>query len=361
MRYETQAFKNENGPEKLDRAVKRRIEIINVDLNEEDFALVKIDLENMQREFIENLKGRRVEITPEQENLLHSIDTTTQDILLRYGIELPDENFAASDIIPLSREDIIDISRKSREMTDYPKMEGLFIPLLDQAIIYYKKHWEKNQYNRDFVHVATHEIMHAKSFLSLQIFKKENGEVFIEGHKSGLQEMEIGNPKIHSFEDLNEAITEMLTVEVANEVISKLKHEQIVANNIEKAKKLFRGSDKPQRIDEAGKIMESHLFSKEDVFQYELPAPIYEKNCDILRQIIEEISRRLSMDEKKVKSVFYKAYFEGDNQELESMIDEALSENTFDIIATEFFSEKLQKRLKSKDKKSRLSTKTTLV
>lgn len=294
--------------------------IVNANLSEEDFELATKNLYNSREQVIPNLQEKSVELTGEQKELLDLVDSVVDKILLKYGIDLTDREFKAKDIIPIKREDMIEFFGNHKTLEDSPKVNGAFIPVLDKAFIWYKKTWESRNNNHEFVHTVCHELMHQKSFLELQIYKKgKNPEV--EVLKSGFEVRKLNNPKQKIFSDLNEAVTENFAVEVTNETLKKM-------YEIEE-KTLISGE-----ISEAEKV-------------HEFPFDMYEDQCDALSNIIEYIVKDLHVDEEVIKAIFYRSYFSGDDKEIRTM----LGDNFMEILEKKLSVKKVNNFLKLKIKK----------
>lgn len=165
---------------------------------------------------------------------------------------------------------------------------------------------------------------------------------------------------------MDEAITEILGIEVLEEVVSdnKEKFKDLILGQIRKRLSSPRTNNPLRReahkrgilkIDRYGDGWEGRKEFIQEIyergFKYKQP-PMYQsypKERKVLRQIIEAVTRKdpdYEGKEDEVKALFYKAYFTGRMLDLGRVIEKTFGKGTFRLMAEKPFSSELQERLK---------------
>ncbi|MBI4129282.1 hypothetical protein HY464_01155 [Candidatus Peregrinibacteria bacterium] len=201
--------------------------IINFRLTPEEFEEA-VDTHGREREdWLGDLREKHIEPTERQAALVEEVFSAIEEKLSSYSFDIPAVRRSRPDILFLSRKDYWKEKYGKEEDSKNPDTLGYFDPNTNTVILWYKQTaWGKDQRNQEFLHILTHELLHAYSLRIMQAYKGKEREEFREGepllsaHRVGMYLYKLGMPKKERFCGLDEALTEDLAVEVTNSIIN---------------------------------------------------------------------------------------------------------------------------------------------
>ncbi len=267
--------------------------------------------ERFDDQAFESLKDKEREKTPDEFKMISLANAATNEIRRKYGLD--DFNVPADNIHVIKK-----------EAWWKEKSSGVFVARLQGVAI------EEGRSKSGFMKTAFHEMVHFKSYHSLQLTAEENPELL--EYRMGLV-CHSRDGKDMYFKNLNEAITEEITKRYAKKFVD----EDLFKEEVEQTRKIMR--DNPDAITESG----SPLFNG-DVFYAEilneLPNGQLEISVDrftypserkILNILIEKILARNSdkfKNKDEVFEVFEKAMITGQILPVGRLIDETFGPGT---------------------------------
>ncbi|MCX6758054.1 MAG: hypothetical protein NTZ44_04205 [Candidatus Nomurabacteria bacterium] len=286
--------------------------------------------ENRRGKIFENVKNSFNEgyLSSEMSLNLLQFEIKKDEKLLK---DIAEANELTSNYRKNFREDIFDIPEKNIHFLDSKNLgvnktgsksnSQAYFNTFEQSIFLQKTDSEIDDFG-SLVHEMNHFKSHNKLFIGkekyLGLFSKEIKGVY----RGGLSLLETESKQL-LFSNLNESVTEKIANKILWEKtkLSLTKAELSMINTITR-----ENGVRPENVFN----MDIEKFRKGEVF---LSQTSYFKQIKFYVKLVEKISQRLQKTEKEVEYEFEKAYFTGNLNKLAHLVNEALGDYAFSVLA----------------------------
>lgn len=295
---------------------------INFRLSPEDFEVAKIVHERDKEKFVGMVERKAISLSPEQEQYIRFAEEELLNILKKYSIDYPPALREETVIAFLSKPDYEAIVKDKDS-------DAVYIPERNIILMQYLRSYRNKKNQGQFLNAISHELVHAKSFRSLQAFKNKERKVDTTQHRSGLSITKLGRPEKELFNELNEGITDAIARELTENIINGRRGEfkETIYSQIKRVTR--KDSQESEKLFDEG----YHYTFPQEALSYDNEVALFEFLVDALSAHSKEYKNKPG----EIKTMFYNAYFSGSMQKIGRLIDETFGRGAFRMIAEQPF------------------------
>lgn len=355
-------------------------DMIPVRLSADEFHHIR-DVHGTEKEtFLAELRDKHIAPTNRQTQIMEEAITRVEAELGRRGLTYTKER---PHVVFLSRSAYNKIwdDEEKKNPSSNPDTLGRYIPSKNTVIIWYKTScWGADERNAEFLHILTHELLHAYAFRRLQAYRKEgSGDPQVDAHRGGVSIFKLGRPDTALLRDVDEALTEDLAVDITNAVINDDREhfQPDIFQRIRTIASRYRDSSLKARVlqvcqeknvrwsytmDEALQRDILHEVSADPDYQYAYPEQYqsYPKQRACLRLFISVLCAvNPTYKPDDIRNMLYQSFFGGSLVGVGKLIDTTLGKGTFRLLAEGRYAElaERQRELAERHKPIRVRSK----